>query len=79
MDVCNGGLRGMGASFSPMVMSVLGVCGIRLGWIFTIFQIPRFHTPQCLYSSYLVSWTVTFILLLIAFMVLYRKHTKNTQ
>lgn len=79
MDVCNGGLRGMGASFSPMVMSVLGVCGIRLGWIFTIFQIPRFHTPQCLYSSYMVSWTVTFILLLIAFMVLYRKHTKNTQ
>ena len=79
MDVCNGGLRGMGASFSPMVMSVLGVCGIRLGWIFTIFQIPRFHTPQCLYSSYMVSWTVTFILLMIAFMVLYRKHTKNTQ
>ena len=79
MDVSTGALRGLGASVSPMVISVLGVCGVRIGWIATIFQIPRFHTPQCLYSSYMVSWTVTFILLLIAFMVLYRKHTKNTQ
>ncbi len=77
MDVCNGGLRGMGASFTPMLVSILGVCGIRLGWVYTIFQIPKYHTPQCLYSSYVVSWTVTFILLMIAFMVVFRKHTRN--
>ena len=51
MDVSTGALRGLGASVSPMIISVLGVCGIRIGWIATIFQIPRFHTPESLYSS----------------------------
>jgi Na+-driven multidrug efflux pump len=73
MDVSTGSLRGMGVSFVPMLISVLGVCGIRVGWICTIFQIPRFHTPQSLYLSYPVSWTVTFLCQLTAFMILCRK------
>ena len=32
MDVSTGALRGMGASIEPMIISVLGVCGIRLLW-----------------------------------------------
>ncbi len=77
MDVSTGALRGLGASVSPMIISVLGVCGIRIGWIATIFQIPRFHTPQCLYSSYIFSWTVTFLIQMYAFLKIYRKHTKT--
>ena len=77
MDVSTGALRGMGASVSPMIISVLGVCGVRIGWIATIFQIPRFHTPECLYSSYIFSWTLTFLIQLYAFVKIYRKHTKN--
>ena len=76
MDVSTGALRGMGASFIPMLISVLGVCGIRIGWIYTIFQIPQFHTPQCLYFSYPVSWTITFLCQMVAFVVVYKKHTK---
>ena len=72
MDVSTGALRGLGESFIPMVISVLGVCGIRIGWIYTIFQIPRFHTPQCLYISYPVSWTVTFLFQMGAFFLVYR-------
>lgn len=74
MDVSTGALRGLGESFIPMVISVLGVCGIRIGWIYTIFQIPRFHTPQCLYFSYTVSWTLTFLFQLAAFLRVCRKH-----
>ena len=77
MDVSTGALRGMGASFVPMVISVLGVCGIRIGWIFTIFRIPAFHNPQCLYISYTVSWAVTFAFQLAAFFRVYRSHTAN--
>ena len=73
MDVSTGALRGLGESFIPMVLSVLGVCGIRIGWVYTIFQIPRFHTPQCLYLSYPVSWTVTFLFQMAAFFNVYRK------
>ena len=75
MDVSTGALRGMGASVSPMIISVLGVCGIRIGWIMTVFQLPQFHTPQSLYYSYLFSWTVTFLIQLFAFFRIYRKHT----
>ena len=77
MDVSTGALRGLGASFAPMVISVLGVCGIRIGWIATIFQAAQFHTPQCLYFSYTVSWTVTFLFQMAAFLIVYRKHAKS--
>ena len=75
MDVSTGALRGMGASVTPMIISILGVCGIRIGWITTIFQISQFHTPQCLYISYPVSWIITFVIQLAAFWAVYRKHT----
>ena len=74
MDVSTGALRGMGASIAPMVISVLGVCGLRIAWIYTVFQIPQFHTPQCLYLSYIVSWSTTFLIQIIAFIRIYRKH-----
>ena len=79
MDVSTGALRGMGASIEPMIISVMGVCGIRLLWIATIFQIPQFHTPQCLYLSYTVSWVVTFAGQLTAFMIVYRRHRKKAR
>ena len=74
MDVSTGALRGMGASIAPMVISVLGVCGLRVAWIYTVFQIPQFHTPQCLYLSYIVSWSATFLIQIIAFIRIYRRH-----
>lgn len=77
MDVSTGALRGLGVSFIPMLISVLGVCGIRILWIATIFQLPGFHTPQCLYLSYIVSWTVTLICQTSAFGMVYRKHRKQ--
>lgn len=76
MDVSTGALRGMGASVTPMIISVLGVCGLRIGWIATIFQVPRFHTPQCLYLSYTVSWIVTFLIQMAAFWIVFRKHSR---
>lgn len=75
MDVSTGALRGMGASFSPMVISVLGVCGLRIGWLATVFQ--TYHTPQCLYLSYAVSWIVTFLCQMVAFIYIYRKQVKT--
>lgn len=78
MDVTTGALRGMGASFVPMLISVLGVCGVRIGWIYTVFQMEAYHTPQCLFFSYPISWTATFLCQLIAFFVVFRKHTRES-
>ena len=75
MDVSTGALRGMGASVSPMIITVLGVCGIRIGWVMTVFRIPQFHTPQSLYFSYIISWSLTFLIQMYAFFKIYKKHT----
>lgn len=76
MDTTTGGLRGMGASVVPMIISVLGACGFRIFWIYTVFQMPQYHTPQGLYVSYPISWILTFSAQLIAFFIVYRKHTR---
>lgn len=77
MDVSGGALRGMGVSVAPMVISVLGICGLRIGWIYTIFQIPEFHTPECLYLSYAISWAITFTAQTVAYFITYNKKKKT--
>ena len=77
MDVSTGALRGMGSSIVPMIISVLGVCGVRLLWIATVFN--AYHTTDCLYLSYGVSWTITFAAQFIAFWMLYKQHTKRAE
>ena len=77
MDVSSGALRGLGSSVTPMLISVLGVCGFRIGWIYTLFQIPRFHTPESLYISYPISWVLTFACQMTAFILIYRRKAKK--
>lgn len=77
MDTTTGAIRGMGVSLSPMIITILGVCVFRIGWVFTVFQLPQFHTPSCLYFSYTVSWSVTFLIELLAFFMIYKKRAKT--
>ena len=58
MDTLVGAMRGMGSPWMPMLVSVAGVCGIRVVWIFTVFRFWD-HTLTSLYLSYPVSWAVT--------------------
>lgn len=68
MDVLVGVLRGIGYSVMPMIVSLIGACGLRLVWIATVFQIPQFHTPKVIYTSYPITWTITFSVHLICFL-----------
>jgi putative MATE family efflux protein len=72
MDVTTGVLRGLGSSFAPMIISVLGVCGFRIGWIYTVFAADP--TPGTLFISYPVSWAITFVCQLMAFILIYRRN-----
>lgn len=74
-DVTTGLLRGMGSSLAPMLISVLGVCGLRICWIYTIFQMPQFHTPDWLFVSYPISWVVTFFAQFALYIIVYRKRS----
>ncbi len=68
MDTIVGGLRGLGTSLVPMIVSIIGVCGIRIVWIFTLFQHVS-NTFECLMWSYPVSWIITAILHFICYNV----------
>lgn len=78
-DVLTGALRGIGASLTSMILTVLGICGIRILWIQTVFQIPAYHDQFMLYVSYPVSWLITLVVQLIAFILVFRRLKKRTQ
>lgn len=59
MDVLVGALRGIGYSIMPMIVSLVGACGLRLIWIATVFQIPAYHSQTTIYMSYPITWTIT--------------------
>lgn len=57
MDVVSGALRGLGHSIGPAVVTLLGVCVLRVIWVFFIFPLNR--SMANLMLSYPVSWTIT--------------------
>lgn len=61
MDTMVGALRGIGYSVMPMIVSLMGACVLRLVWIATVFRIPAYHTPECVYWSYPISWAITLL------------------
>ncbi len=77
MECTTGALRGRGNSFVPMLISVVGICGIRLAWIFTVFQIPAYRTPQSLYWSFPISWVVTFGILMASYLIIDHRAKKQ--
>ena len=76
MDVIVGSLRGMGYSVVPMIVSLIGACGLRLVWIFTGFQMEPFHSLTGLYITYPVSWFITFAAHSVCFIVIRKKRNK---
>jgi len=81
MDVMVGALRGIGYSVMPMIVSLVGACGLRLLWLATVWKIDRYHTVKVIYLSYPISWIITFLVHVICFRwaikKLYRIHGVN--
>ena len=73
MDCMASAIRGIGHSVMPMIVTLVGACGLRMVYLFTFFRIPKFHTFQSIFYSYPLSWVVTFIFLTISFVWLMRK------
>lgn len=75
MDVAASQIRGMGKSFEPMIVSLVGACGIRLFWIY--FILPLNRTLMFLYWAYPVSWAVTFFAQFAMYFILKRRMFEN--
>ena len=67
MDVMVGALRGIGYSIMPMIVSIVGVCVLRLIWLATVFQIPELHKIETVYLSYPVTWILTSLVYIVFF------------
>ena len=63
VELLPGAIRGAGRSMVPMLISVFGVCGLRLLWLFT--AVPAHHTIEMVEASYPITWVVTSLSILI--------------
>lgn len=75
MDTMVGGLRGMGYSVVPMLVSLTGACAFRVIWLFTVFAMNR--SLEVLYWSYPVSWGITVAAHVVTYVVIRRKMAKS--
>ena len=86
MDTLSGQIRGMGHSVSPMLATILGICGLRIVWILTVFRsldsltIGSFTLDKLplLFISYPISWILTFTVEFIIYFRLIHKQKKLT-
>lgn len=69
----SGYLRGFGISMVPAVLTMIGVCGVRLMWIFLVF--PRHRSFATIMAAYPLSLATT--ALLIFFAVLYYRPSRK--
>ncbi len=76
MDVLVGSIRGLGYAVLPMIVTLLGACGFRVIWIYTVFQWHR--SLNTLYISYPISWTLTALAHMVCFVIVRRKIEKRS-
>ncbi len=67
-EVFAGYMRGFGISILPSILTIIGICGVRLTWIYTVF--PKHKTFKTILAAYPISLSTTAILLFILLVVL---------
>lgn len=77
MEISMGVLRGLGHSIVPMIISIIGVCGIRILWVLTVFQ--KYHTFKVLFMSYPLSWIPVTLANFILFFIVFKKIKRNAK
>lgn len=71
IEVLSGCMRGLGYSFVPASICVLGICGVRMLWIFTAFQ--KIATFEGLMLVYPISWVITMTAVVLSYFVVRKK------
>ncbi len=63
-EIMSGYLRGFGISLTPALLTMFGVCGIRIAWIQFVF--PQSKTFQTIMTAYPISLSATALLIFMA-------------
>ena len=72
VEIFSGVLRGMGDALFPMIITMSGVCVLRVLWI--LFAFPMNRTLEMVEVSYPITWAVTSMLYLVYYNIFIRKH-----
>lgn len=76
MDVLGGCMRGLGYSTTSAIVTFMGVCVLRIAWVFFVF--PLDPTPENLFLSYPITWCITSLingtLLILIIRKIFRNH-----
>lgn len=75
MDCTIAANRGLGKSFVPTVIVIMGSCVFRIIWVYTVFA--YFHTIESLYLLYIVSWAITATAEMICLRRVYREQMQK--
>lgn len=71
-EVMSGYLRGFGIALIPAILTIIGVCGVRIVWIYTVFPMNKnFHT---IIMAYPISLSTTALLIFIALLIYRPSH-----
>lgn len=70
-EVSGGCLRGMNHSLLPALISIIGTCVFRLGYVF--FYVSRVHTFEALFHVYPISWIITGTITLTAYFIVRKR------
>ncbi|MBQ1332821.1 MAG: MATE family efflux transporter [Lachnospiraceae bacterium] len=71
IEIFSGWMRGFGISFLPSMVCMIGICGVRITYAYTVFaHNPTFDT---LMVAYPLSWAVTAAVMVIMAVVVRRK------
>lgn len=76
IEILSGAMRGHGQSLIPAVVSLAGICGVRILWVYTVF--PYSRTFNTIMAAYPISWTITAGVLVVAYFMMMRKITPET-
>ena len=76
IEILSGAMRGHGQSLIPAIVSLAGICGVRILWVYTVFPFSR--TFNTIMAAYPISWTITAVVLVVAYFMMMRKITPET-
>lgn len=66
IEILSGAIRGAGEALQPMLITCIGVCGLRVVWI--LLMVPYWHTMQMVAMNYPVSWVITAVIFVIYYL-----------
>ena len=72
IEIFSGSLRGMGCSLVPMILTSLGVCALRVVWLFT--AVPVWPDVKTVIFSYPLTWSITSVLFILYYLYYTKKH-----